>query len=431
MTVAVSLPRSAFGDLSPELIEGSTDNESTGADAVSPAVARLLGQLTTGMGIFAPLLALAGMSALVWTRGRDEQYAGLTPGLAPGAGEQAATVRRSRPGTVAVQFSPPSGVQPGMIGTLIDERADTVDVTATLLDLAVRGFLTITETKKSFGRTDWLLTRTVPSRDARALTGYEETLLEGVFARDNEVRLSELKNSFASTLSLVQSSMYTEVVRRGWFRRSPQAQRNSWSGFGSLLIILGFICAFFLGGLVPAGRPFTDFPVRGTTVLAIGLVLSGMIVKVLGKRMASRTADGSAVLAQSLGFRQYLVTAEANQIKFEEAQQIFSAYLPYAIVFGVASKWAKTFEQVAAAAAAQGVVINPPIWYVGTNWGSGGFFDSMTSGVDDFATQAAGTFISTAGSSGTSVFDSGGASGFGGGGGFSGGGGSGSSGGSW
>ena len=145
--------------------------------------------------------------------------------------------------------------------------------------------------------------------------------------------------------------------------------------------------------------------------------------------MASRTADGSAVLAQSLGFRQYLVTAEANQIRFEEAQQIFSTFLPFAVVFGVAEKWAKTFEQVAAAAAAQGVVISPPIWYVGPSWGSGGFFDEISSGVDDFATQAAGTFVSTPGSSGSSVFDSGGS--FGGGGGFSGGGGSGSSGGSW
>lgn len=170
-------------------------------------------------------------------------------------------------------------------------------------------------------------------------------------------------------------------------------------------------------------------PLSGTTILALGLALSGVIVQLLGRRMASRTADGSAVLAQSLGFKQYLVTAEAGQIKWEEAQQIFSRYLPYAIVFGVAEKWSKTFEEVAAAAAAAGVAINPPIWYIGPGWGTGGFFDSITSGVDDFATQAAGTFVSTAGSSGTSVFDGGG--GFGGGGGFSGGGGSGSSGGSW
>jgi len=433
MTVAVSLPRSDFGDLEPELIEGSTSGEDTGASTVPPATSRLLGQLTAGLGVLLPLLATAGMSALVWTRGRDEQYAGLTPGLSPGVGEEGRTERRARPGTVAVQFNPPPGVQPGMVGTVVDESADTVDVTATILDLAVRGYLTITETEKSFGRADWLLTLTTPPQTAHALSEYEEMLLDGLFSSGSPVRLSDLKNTFSSTLTAVKGSMYNEVVRRGWFRRSPQSQRNSWSGLGTLLIFGGIASAFFLGGALPAGRPCSGVPLAGTTILAIGLVISGLVVKALGRRMASRTADGSAVLAQSLGFRQYLVTAEANQIKFEEAQQIFSAYLPYAIVFGVAEKWAHTFEQVAAAAAAQGIVISPPIWYVGPSWGTGGFFDSLTSGVDDFATQAAGTFISTPGSSGTSVFDGGGGfgGGFGGGGGFSGGGGSGSSGGSW
>ena len=80
--------------------------------------------------------------------------------------------------------------------------------------------------------------------------------------------------------------------------------------------------------------------------------------------LAARPADGgphrrrvSAVLAQSLGFRQYLVTAEANQIRWEEAQDIFSRFLPFAIVFGVAERWAATFEEVAAAAAAAGHAI--------------------------------------------------------------------------
>ena len=93
----------------------------------------------------------------------------------------------------------------------------------------------------------------------------------------------------------------------------------------------------------------------------------------LGKRMAARTADGSAVLAQSLGFKQYLVTAEANQIRFEEAQDIFSRYLPYAIVFGVADRWARVFDEVAESAAAAGQSLDVPTWYVFSGGGFGGF----------------------------------------------------------
>jgi uncharacterized membrane protein len=147
-------------------------------------------------------------------------------------------------------------------------------------------------------------------------------------------------------------------------------------------------------------------------------VLAGLVVRLLGKRMASRTADGSAVLAQSLGFKQYLVTAEANQIRFEEAQDIFSRYLPYAIVFGVADRWARVFNEVAEAAAAAGRSLDVPTWYVFSGGGFGGF-SGIATGMDSFSTTAAGTFTSTPGSSGGSGFSGGGFSGGGGGGGGS------------
>ena len=139
--------------------------------------------------------------------------------------------------------------------------------------------------------------------------------------------------------------------------------------------------------------------------------------------MPARTATGSAIQAQTLGFRQYLETAEANQIRFEEAQSIFSRYLPYAIVFGCAERWAKVFGEVAQAAEAQGYALDMPTWYVFYGMHPGFMdFGSIATSMDDFATTAAGTFTATPGSSGGSAFGGSGG-GFGGGGGFSGGGG--------
>ena len=48
-----------------------------------------------------------------------------------------------------------------------------------------------------------------------------------------------------------------------------------------------------------------------------------------------------------LGFRQYLRTAEAEQLRFEERADIFSRYLPYAVVFGETDRWAKAFSSLA------------------------------------------------------------------------------------
>lgn len=107
-----------------------------------------------GLGVLGPLLAGSLMGMLVWTRGRDRQYAGLTPGLTRGPGEDVPVVVGGEAPTVAVQFNPPPGVQPGMVGTILDEQVNLVDVTATLVDLAVRGHLTIARDDRGIFRAD-------------------------------------------------------------------------------------------------------------------------------------------------------------------------------------------------------------------------------------------------------------------------------------
>jgi hypothetical protein len=425
VSVVSSFPTSAFTDTSPDLRSGGTDTSgsfSEGGSTLSPGVARAVSLLGVGAGITVPVLAAALMGFLVWTRGRDEQYAGLTPGLTPVGGAEGQVVRGSRPGAVAVQFQPPQGVQPGMVGTIIDETANTIDVSATVVDLAVRGFLTVREVPGAgmFSRTDWELTALPPPAGEELLT-YEQVLLNGIFRDSNPVLLSALKNHFATTLSSVQSDMYAEVVRRGWFRKSPQSQRRAWTGLGTVLLFLGVGSGWFFGlhSSDVDARAGLGLPVPSGIILAAGLVIAGLIVNLLGRRMAARTASGSAVLAQSLGFKQYLLTAEANQIAFDEAANIFSRYLPFAIVFGVADRWAKVFADVAQAAAAAGQTMVMPSWYVFGPGGFGGFQD-IASGVDSFSTTASGTFTSTPGSSGSSGFGGGGFSGGGGGGGGSG-----------
>ncbi len=422
LTIAAKLPRAGFGALEPDLRSGSS--------SMNAGQAKLVSALALTGGVAIPVLAAGLMGTLVATRGRDEWYAGMTPGLTPGGASAASpppggVVKGRRP-TIAVQFNPPPGVQPGMVGTIVDEEVNTVDVSASVIDLAVRGFLQIEEVQSGgmFTRTDWRLTRLVP-RPGESLLPYESTLLEGIFEESNPVDLSDLKYHFSDTLKTAKSQMYQEVVRRGWFRKSPQSQRALWQGFGFLLVGAGIVSLFYLGATThdidrTAGL---NIGIPSGVVLGAGLVVAGLIFRVLGKRMAAKTAEGSAVLAQSLGFKQYLVTAEANQIKFEEAQSIFSRYLPYAIVFGVADRWAATFQQVAEAAAAAGQQIMMPTWYL---YSGSAFpdFGGIANGVGSFADTAGGAFAATAssGSSGGSGFS---------GGGFSGGGVGGSSSGSW
>src|SRR4029079_9828405 len=96
----------------------------------------------------------------------------------------------------------------------------------------------------------------------------------------------------------------------------------------------------------------------GIAVTALGATLF-----LLARRMPARTAKGSAVLAQARGFREYVRTAEAEQLRFEEAADIFSRYLPYAVVFGETERWVRVFGPLAASSGAVAGVG----WYAGPN----------------------------------------------------------------
>lgn len=427
MTIAQQMPLSAFGDLAPQLGEGSVAEAASGG-FMSTSEAQLRSYGALGLGLAAPVLALLGLGSAAWRRGRDERFVDIAPDIVPSPGEQVATTRGGRTPTVAVRFNPPDNATPGLIGTLVDEEANTIDVSATVLDLAVRGFLRIEQVDPPgvTKPTDWRLIAL--KGDDGTLLPYERTVLDGLFSLGSPVMMSDLRTNYAATLARAQGEMYSETVRRGWFRQSPHLTRQqyswmSWLPFG-LAVVLAVMT--FMGSGDPDARAGLDLPVPTALIGIAGLVLAGILGRLFTKRMPARTAVGSAMLQQTKGFREYLLTAEAGQIKFEEAANIFSRYLPYAVVFGCADRWAKLFAEVAAAAQAQGYVIEQPTFFM---WygGYGGWGDFGRS-VDSFSTSAAGTFVATPGSSGESAFGSGGFGDFGG---FSGGGGGGGGGGSW
>ena len=139
-----------------------------------------------------------------------------------------------------VQFAPPDGTRPGEIGTLVDEKADPVDVTATLVDLAVRGYLRIEEVPRSNPKKkpkDWTLVQ-LKDPDGTELE-FEATLLRSLFAGRQQVKLSELQTTFASSMATVQTGLYRHVTENGWFLANPRTVRNAWRTAGVALVAIG------------------------------------------------------------------------------------------------------------------------------------------------------------------------------------------------
>src|SRR6185503_13695179 len=91
------------------------------------------------VGVSAGLLALviAAFASLAWRTGRDRRFVGGPVDVAFGttSGEDQ-SVPLFEHFDAPVEYVPPDGVRPGQIGTLIDEVANPLDVTATIVDLA-------------------------------------------------------------------------------------------------------------------------------------------------------------------------------------------------------------------------------------------------------------------------------------------------------
>lgn len=361
---------------------------------------------TVGGALGVALLGTALMVGYVWRVGRDRRFVGTLPGLVPGRGEPAVEERRPVLGAppVSVEFVPPDNIRPGQVGTLWDERADLVDVTATILDLAVRKHLRIRELRPNGATTptDWELVK-LTGADKNFLP-YERTLFRGLFDGRDQVRLSELRGTFRPTANEVRAQLDADLVTQGWYRRSPRAVRLG--ALGTALLML-----------VGAGAVTVVLAIATqVALLGLGLVAAALVFLVLHRRVPARTGTGSAMLERVKGLRLYIATTEAEQIRFEEREQIFSRYLPYAVVFGLAHRWAATFAGIDTVALG---------WYEGPAVGWSGVY--LASSFDSF------TSISV-GSVGASPPSVGGSSGFSGGGfsgGFSDGGGGGGGGGSW
>jgi uncharacterized membrane protein YgcG len=341
------------------------------------------------------LLAVGGALRLAWRKGRDRRYSGSATDAAFGntSGDEELVGLRSDEGPV--EFVPPDGVLPGQVGTLVDEHANLVDVTATIVDLAVRGWLTITELDK-----DYQLDATQVAGKGTLLP-YETELMNALFGNGPSVKLSDLKYKFRAQLSVIQSALYDDTVTQGWYRVRPDRIRQVWVALG----IVALVVAIGVTVLVGVTSSFALVP--------LGLVIGALTLLAVAHNMPARTGKGRAMFSRVRGFRRLFDEGDQGlREKFAEDHDVFSKYLPYAIVFGCTDKWARVFSQLDAAQLETG-------WYHGS-----APFNALllASSVNHFGTVATGTLYASEPSSSSS-------SGFGGG--FSGGGGGGGGGGSW
>jgi len=302
--------------------------------------------------IEAALLVLAaGIGGLIWlvlSRGRDERFVGQVPGLEPVTGDDAAA-RELVPWAglppTAVDFAPQAGIRPAEWGVLLTEKVTVAHITATIVDLAVRGHLRLEriEHPRRFrrGQVDWVIHRGTASA-ADELARYERSLIAILLRSTDSVRASSLSEGFVGSLVPVRRELYARMSEREWFVARPDQARATWARRGRWVLGLGLIAALVL---LIVGR---WWPV------AVAVAAVGLAVALAARWMPARTAKGYSSKVRAEGFAMYLRTAEVGQISAEERLGVYSRYLPFAIVLGAATHWTSVFGDSLAAGLASG-----------------------------------------------------------------------------
>lgn len=357
-----------------------------GVVARPTAVDKAAGALASNLPLVIPPLVFLGMWR--WWRGR-----GRDPIVAP----------------LVTRYEPPERMTPAELGTLVDGKPDMRDITATIVDLAVRGYLHIQETESEsffglFSNKDYAFTLK-KSRDAwNELKKHERDLLGAMFGGTGEsVQLSELKNKFYKKLPNIRDSLYDMLVEKGFYTGRPDRVR-----------VLYIVAGVAFGALVAIGS--------GAITVRLGMqplagvlagILSGIVIVLFGWFMPSRTGRGTRELEKVLGFQEFLSRVEGDRLnRVVTSPEMFERYLPFAMALGVEDNWAKAFE---------GIYKEPPQWYTGTTATPTFQPRAFTSSLGRMSSQAATVMASAPRSSGGSGFSggsSGGGFGGGGGGGF-------------
>ncbi len=379
--------------------------------------------------------------------------------------------RDPAPGVIMALYEPPSNLSPAAMRYLMRMGYDNKTFTAAILDMAVRGYIKISE---EFGK--YTLTRT--GVDDRVLTPDERQIAAALFLLQPQIVLEQSNHSVihaamvavrralksteqktyfvTNSRYLIPAILLSAFVVASYFYTLGLPQTiggvficfwlTMWTiGVSALLLsvfaawrdvlrhgsasIIGIGKAVFL---TLFALPFLGGEVMGLFFLAkitslsfgVFLIATGILHGVFVHLMKAPTFAGRRLMDQVEGFKMFLGAVDGDRLNRamtpQQSPQTFEKFLPYALALEVEQEWAQKFSGIISQAGTSpesGGMGYIPSFYSGSSWYS-------FSGTN-FASSFGSSLESAISSSTTAPGSSGG------GGGGSGGGGGGGGGGGW
>jgi uncharacterized membrane protein YgcG len=378
-------------------------------------------------------------------------------------------------GVIMALYEPPQDLSPAAMRYLLRMGFDNKTFTAAILDMAVRGFLTIKEQAGSYtlhktGKDFHVLSPDEQQVEAELFDGRfelrlhrenHETIRAGILALQKWLKAAETKtyfvtNSryliapiilsivivFAYLLGLGQSIVFIGAFLSLWLTiwsigvyailtnvyitwrtvlRSRSSVTQEVVGVGKALFSSLFAIPFLLGEVMGFFILFKSTSLS----LVLFVAASGCLHVLFLHLMKAPTVAGRRLMDQVEGFKMFLGAVDGNRLNQaappQQTPQVFEKFLPYALALDVEQDWAEKFSGILASAATAPGSSAPayaPSFYSGSSWN--GFTGT------NFASSFSNSLTSAIASSGSTP-----GSGGGGGSGGSGGGGGGGGGGGW
>jgi len=338
-----------------------------------------------------PLLVFAGMWRIYLRYGRDQDY----------------------PEPAQLPTAPPDDLPPAMAGLIVDEQVDSKEITATIVDLARRGYINIVEFPGTFfgwGKKYEFTLIKEPSN----LLAFEMKVIKGLFGQPrvgDQTDTTEMSGKFYKHVSGINKAITDRAMELGFFEAEPLSVILKYVFIGLPVTILGFVLMFFAGwdfalfmivwyGLFSGVPAFvmiksaregnwlmalfmSVFVIIGTSVvfggflfpsLFVGLpffslfcyniFISGLVIMCFAPAMPRKTLIGTKEKVLWQAFKKYLNDKKATGGDLE-------ALLPYAIALGVTGNFLERFAGQGMAAVG---------WYSSTVGGGVGSFGQAFSG---------------------------------------------------
>lgn len=274
-------------------------------------------------------------------------------------------------GLIIPQYRSPDELSPAEVGVLDDYESADREVTATIIDLTVRGYIKVHQVEgKSILGKRYTYTFELLRDDVLDLKEHEQKILDGLFgvysaklaARTqksvtNKIAQQKIKSQYeAGRVSLVGKKVTLHDVQPYFYKRVMSMHESL---YGSLTT----------AGYFPVNPLYRSIDMSITAFLllvaavvvqgsyGVTLCLSALPLVFFSILMRARSNKGQLTKEYIDGFRMYLKTAEQDRISSLQAPHsseitgftavnLYEYFLPYAVALGLEHEWTKKFKSV-------------------------------------------------------------------------------------